>query len=99
VLEEIGHGGMGTVYLAEPKEPVRRRVALKVIKLGMDTKAVLARFEAERQALAMMDHPSIAKVLEACCSTARCEAKRARDGLLAAHRVHGGSSMSKPSTP
>ncbi len=65
VLDVIGHGGMGSVYLAEQKEPVRRRVALKVIKLGMDTKAVLARFEAERQALAMMDHSHIAKVLEA----------------------------------
>ena len=65
VLDEIGHGGMGSIFLAEQKEPVRRRVALKVIKLGMDTKAVLARFEAERQALAMMDHSHIAKVLEA----------------------------------
>jgi serine/threonine protein kinase len=65
VLDLIGHGGMGSVYLAEQREPVRRRVALKMIKLGMDTKAVLARFEAERQALAMMDHSHIAKVLEA----------------------------------
>jgi len=65
VLERIGEGGMGVVYLAEQTEPVRRRVALKVIKLGMDTKQVVARFEAERQALAMMDHPNIAKVLDA----------------------------------
>ena len=65
VLEEIGHGGMGSVYLAEQREPVRRRAALKVIKLGMDSKAVLARFEIERQALAMMDHSHIAKVFEA----------------------------------
>jgi serine/threonine protein kinase/formylglycine-generating enzyme required for sulfatase activity len=65
ILSEIGHGGMGSVYLAEQKEPVHRRVALKVIKLGMDTKAVLARFEAERQALARMDHSHIAKVYEA----------------------------------
>ena len=65
VLERIGEGGMGAVYLAEQTEPVRRRVALKVIKLGMDTKQVVARFEAERQALAMMDHPNIAKVLDA----------------------------------
>ncbi len=65
VLERIGEGGMGIVYLAEQTEPVRRRVALKVIKLGMDTKQVVARFEAERQALAMMDHPNIAKVLDA----------------------------------
>jgi serine/threonine protein kinase len=65
ILEEIGHGGMGVVYLAEQKEPVRRRVALKIIKLGMDTKEVIGRFEAERQALALMDHSNIAKVLEA----------------------------------
>jgi eukaryotic-like serine/threonine-protein kinase len=65
LLEQIGEGGCGVVYMAEQAEPVRRRVALKVIKLGMDTKQVLARFEAERQALAMMDHPNIAKVLDA----------------------------------
>src|SRR5262245_1908654 len=65
LLEKIGEGGCGVVYVAEQTEPVRRRVALKVIKLGMDTKAVVARFEAERQALAMMDHPNIAKVLDA----------------------------------
>jgi len=65
VLEQIGEGGCGVVYMAEQEEPVRRRVALKVIKLGMDTKQVIARFEAERQALAMMDHPNIAKVLDA----------------------------------
>jgi eukaryotic-like serine/threonine-protein kinase len=62
LLEKIGEGGCGTVYVAEQTEPVRRRVALKVIKLGMDTRQVIARFEAERQALAMMDHPNIAKV-------------------------------------
>jgi len=65
LLERIGEGGCGVVYLAEQTEPVRRRVALKVIKLGMDTKQVVARFEAERQALAMMDHPNIAKVFDA----------------------------------
>src|SRR5690349_22145934 len=65
LLEKIGEGGCGMVYVAEQKEPVRRKVALKVIKLGMDTKQVVARFEAERQALAMMDHPNIAKVLDA----------------------------------
>jgi tetratricopeptide (TPR) repeat protein len=64
ILERVGEGGCGVVYVAEQTEPVRRRVALKVIKLGMDTKAVVARFEAERQALAMMDHPNIAKVLD-----------------------------------
>jgi len=63
LLQQIGEGGCGVVYMAEQEEPVRRRVALKVIKLGMDTKNVIARFEAERQALALMDHPNIAKVL------------------------------------
>ena len=65
MMERLGEGGCGVVYVAEQTVPVRRRVALKVIKLGMDTKAVVARFEAERQALAMMDHPNIAKVLDA----------------------------------
>jgi serine/threonine protein kinase/WD40 repeat protein len=64
LLERIGEGGCGVVYLAEQLEPVRRKVALKVIKLGMDTRQVVARFEAERQALAMMDHPNIARVLD-----------------------------------
>jgi len=64
LLQKIGEGGCGVVYMAEQEEPVKRRVALKVIKLGMDTKSVIARFEAERQALAMMDHPNIAKVLD-----------------------------------
>jgi eukaryotic-like serine/threonine-protein kinase len=64
LLQQIGEGGCGVVYLAEQEEPVRRRVALKIIKLGMDTKQVIARFEAERQALALMDHPGIAKVLD-----------------------------------
>jgi eukaryotic-like serine/threonine-protein kinase len=65
LLEKLGEGGFGAVWLAEQKEPVRRKVALKIIKLGMDTKAVVARFDAERQALAMMDHPNIAKVFDA----------------------------------
>jgi len=65
LLQQLGEGGCGVVYMAEQEEPVRRRVALKVIKPGMDTKQVIARFEAERQALALMDHPNIAKVLEA----------------------------------
>src|SRR6266516_2783242 len=64
LLQQIGEGGCGVVYMAEQDEPVQRRVALKVIKLGMDTKQVIARFEAERQALALMDHPNIAKVLD-----------------------------------
>ena len=65
LIEEIGTGGMGSVFMALQKEPVRRKVALKVIKPGMDTKEVIARFGAERQALALMDHPNIAKVLDA----------------------------------
>ena len=65
LLEEIGEGGMGAVWLAEQMRPVRRKVALKIIKPGMDTRRVIARFEVERQVLAMMDHPNIAKVLDA----------------------------------
>jgi len=65
LLEKIGEGGMAVVYMAQQEKPIRRKVALKIIKLGMDTKAVIARFEAERQALAMMDHPNIAKVFDA----------------------------------
>jgi serine/threonine protein kinase len=64
LLEKVGEGGFGVVYVAEQREPVKRRVALKIIKLGMDTRQVVARFEAERQALALMDHPNIAKVLD-----------------------------------
>ena len=65
LLQQIGEGGMGVVFLAEQTEPVQRTVALKVIKPGMDTRQVIARFEAERQALALMDHPNIARVLDA----------------------------------
>jgi len=65
ILEELGRGGMGTVYKAEQRTPIKRTVAVKVIKLGMDSKEVLARFESERQALARMNHPNIAKVLDA----------------------------------
>jgi serine/threonine protein kinase len=65
LLQKLGEGGMGTVYLAEQEQPVKRRVALKIIKAGLDSAHVLARFEAERQALALMDHPHIAKVLDA----------------------------------
>jgi serine/threonine protein kinase len=65
LLQKIGEGGGGIIYMAEQQEPVRRRVALKIIKLGMDTKSVIARFEAERQALAMMDHQNIARVFDA----------------------------------
>jgi serine/threonine protein kinase/Tfp pilus assembly protein PilF len=65
LLQQIGQGGFGVVYMAQQQEPVKRRVALKIVKLGMDTKQVVARFEAERQALALMDHPNIAKILDA----------------------------------
>jgi WD40 repeat protein/serine/threonine protein kinase len=65
LLQKIGEGGCGIVYMAEQTEPVKRRVALKIIKLGMDTRSVVARFEAERQALALMDHPCVARVLDA----------------------------------
>ncbi|MEM9167976.1 MAG: serine/threonine-protein kinase, partial [Planctomycetota bacterium] len=65
ILQRIGEGGFGSVFLAQQASPVRRRVALKIIKLGMDTKQVIARFEAERQALALMDHPHIARVFDA----------------------------------
>ena len=65
LLEQIGEGGFGVVFMAEQTAPVKRKVALKVIKPGMDTRQVIARFEAERQALALMDHPHIAKVLDA----------------------------------
>ena len=65
ILQQIGEGGFGVVYMAQQEAPVQRKVALKIIKLGMDTKQVIARFEAERQALALMSHPNIATVLEA----------------------------------
>ena len=64
LLEIVGEGGFGTVWMAEQQEPVRRSVALKVLKLGMDSRQVVARFEAERQALALMDHPNIARVFD-----------------------------------
>src|SRR6266542_1350799 len=65
LLQQIGEGGMGTVWMAQQTEPVKRLVALKLIKAGMDSKQVIVRFEAERQALALMDHPNIARVLDA----------------------------------
>ena len=70
LLEQIGEGGMGVVYVAEQSEPVRRRVALKIIKPGMDSREVISRFEVERQALAIMDHPNIARILDAGTTTA-----------------------------
>jgi serine/threonine protein kinase len=65
LLQQIGEGGMGVVFMAEQTQPIQRTVALKIIKPGLDTRQVIARFEAERQAVAMMDHPNIAKVLDA----------------------------------
>ena len=65
LLQEIGAGGMGVVYMAQQTAPVKRRVGLKIIKPGMDSRQIIARFEAERQALAMMDHPNVARVLDA----------------------------------
>src|SRR5262249_13265682 len=65
LIEQIGEGGMGTVWMAQQQEPVKRLVAVKLIKAGMDSKQVIARFEAERQALALMDHANIARVLDA----------------------------------
>src|SRR2546425_1019016 len=65
LLEQIGEGGFGLVFMAEQQQPIRRKVALKILKPGMDTRQVIARFEAERQALALMDHPNIARVLDA----------------------------------
>src|SRR5688500_1213727 len=65
LIEKLGEGGCGAVWAAEQREPMKRRVALKIIKLGMDTRQVIARFEGERQALAMMEHPHIAKILDA----------------------------------
>ena len=69
MLERIGEGGMGVVYMADQTDPVVRKVALKIIKLGIDTKQVVARFEAELQALAMMDHPNISRVFDAGTAT------------------------------
>ena len=64
-LEKLGEGGMGEVWLAEQQKPVRRKVAIKLIKLGMDSKGVVARFESERQALALMEHGNVAKIFDA----------------------------------
>src|SRR5580698_569364 len=69
IVRAIGEGGMGTVYLAEQRDPIHRLVALKVVKVGMDTSQVLARFDNERQALAMMDHPNIARIFDAGASS------------------------------
>ena len=86
LLQQIGEGGMGVVFMAEQTEPVQRTVALKIIKPGMDTRQVIARFEAERQALAMMDHPNIAKVLDA--GTTDSGPAVLRDGAGQGHADH-----------
>ena len=86
LLEQIGEGGFGVVFMAEQTQPVRRKVALKVLKPGMDTRQVVARFEAERQALALMDHPNIAQVL-----------RRRRDRLGPALLRHGAGRGASPS--
>jgi len=65
LLQKIGEGGMGIVYLAEQQKPIQRKVAIKIIKHGLNTKEVLARFDSERQALAILDHPNIAKIFDA----------------------------------
>jgi hypothetical protein len=86
LLQKIGEGGCGVVYMAQQEEPVRRRVALKIIKLGMDTSVVIARFEAERQALAMMDHPNIAKIFDAGVTGASVESQISN----LQSQIHGG---------
>ena len=86
LLERIGEGAMGEVYLAEQSAPVRRRVALKIIKPGMDSREVIARFEIERQTLALMSHPNIAHIIEA--GTTRCGAAVLRNGVRARHPAH-----------
>jgi serine/threonine protein kinase/Tfp pilus assembly protein PilF len=89
LLEQIGEGGMGLVFVAEQQHPVRRRVALKIIKPGMDSRQVIARFEAERQALAMMDHPNIAKVLDGGTTGSEHDAQASAAASLASAACSG----------
>jgi eukaryotic-like serine/threonine-protein kinase len=89
LIEQIGEGGMGVVYLAQQTEPVKRVVALKVIRAGMDSRQVLARFEAERQALALMDHPNIARVLDAGVAGVSASAGESEDRLKAGLQQEG----------
>ncbi len=94
LLQKIGEGGMGAVWMAEQTEPVRRRVALKVILQGKDSKLVLARFEAERQALALMDHPNIAKIFDAGVTSRLLTPSRSPNGGAGARRAGEGMSSS-----
>jgi serine/threonine protein kinase len=96
LIDQIGEGGMGVVFMAEQTTPVKRRVALKIIKPGMDTRQVIARFEAERQALALMDHPNIAKVLDA--GTTEGDRRQAT-GVSEDNRPSGPSPVPRPLSP
>ena len=98
LLEQIGEGGMGVVWMAEQQEPVRRMLALKIIKAGVDSAQVVARFEAERQALALMDHPHIAKVLDAGTTAERDEGGGMK-GEPAITLIHPSSNIPHPSDP
>ena len=91
LLECLGEGGMGTVYVAEQTAPVRRKVAFKLIKPGMDSKSVLARFEVERQALALMDHPNIARVLDGGIIEGDSGSSQAASASHFCHGVHPGN--------
>ena len=100
LLEQVGEGGMGVVYVASQREPIRRKVAFKIIKPGMDTRDVVTRFEAERQALALMDHPNIAKVLDAGATAAgrpyfvmELVKRGSHHGLLRSTATHDASSV------
>jgi eukaryotic-like serine/threonine-protein kinase len=97
LLEQIGEGGMGVVFMAEQTQPVQRKVALKIVKPGMDTKQVIARFDAERQALAMMDHPNIARVLDAGTTDARSQESGIRSPCKAGDVIAGRSPRSQES--
>jgi serine/threonine protein kinase len=99
LLQQIGEGGMGVVYMAEQEHPVRRKVALKVIKLGMDTRQVIARFEAERQALALMDHPNIAKVLDAGSTESSAGCQPARSPTASQRTLEPSSALDGANAP
>ena len=96
LLQQIGEGGMGVVFMAEQTEPIQRTVALKIIKPGMDTRQVIARFEAERQALALMDHPNIARVLDAGTTDDKGAEKRGRESFAGTARWELRSKDSRP---